>query len=107
MIETPYRIEPCVFEDPPKGLVEKAVSVRAEAARLGADLHGDTVAALAHAVRIADTRFSHLIEGIDVAPEHIIASNWVMGERELPADRLATASYVRERWRMDQGSARL
>src|SRR5258708_38376132 len=63
-LETPARIEPCLFEDQvPRRLADLAVELQAAAGALGRGLHPDTAAELAEMVRVLNCYYSNLIEG--------------------------------------------
>jgi Fic family protein len=72
MLETPARIEPCLFEDEiPRTLADLVAEIQHEAAGLGRDLHPDSAAELAEFVRVMNCYYSNLIEGHDTRPRDI------------------------------------
>jgi Fic family protein len=72
MLETPARIEPCLFEgDIPARLADLAADVRARAERLGHALHPDAAGELADLVRLMNCYYSNLIEGHVTRPKDI------------------------------------
>lgn len=72
MIETPTRIEPCIFEDAiPPILADLAVDLQREAANLGRGLHPESAAELAELVRMMNSYYSNLIEGHNTRPRDI------------------------------------
>lgn len=97
MSETPYRIEPCSFEETPAELSELAAGIRTASSALGAELPEPVQKALARTINIADARFSHLIEGIDLAPEGIAASCGAIGASGATFELQLAGAYARER----------
>jgi len=72
LIETPNRIEPCLFDDRvPADLADLAVELRAAAQGLGVGLHPDSAAELADLVRVMNCYYSNLIEGHNTRPRDI------------------------------------
>lgn len=72
MIETPARIEPCLFEDRiPADLADLVVEIQQAADGLGRDLHPESAAELAELVRIMNCYYSNLIEGHNTRPRDI------------------------------------
>ena len=72
MIETPARIEPCLFEDRiPADLADLVVEIQQAADGLGRDLHPESAAELADLVRIMNCYYSNLIEGHNTRPRDI------------------------------------
>lgn len=72
MIETPGRIEPCLFEEfIPAELADLAVEVQRAAADLGRGLHPESAQELADLVRIMNCYYSNLIEGHNTRPRDI------------------------------------
>ena len=72
MIETPARIEPCLFEDRiPADLADLVVEIQQAADSLGRDLHPSSAAELADLVRIMNCYYSNLIEGHNTRPRDI------------------------------------
>lgn len=64
MLETPGRIEPCLFEEQiPAELADLSVEIQREATRLGQGLHPDSAAELADFVRVMNCYHSYLTEG--------------------------------------------
>ena len=105
MIESVGRIEPCgIEENLPEALVDLVRRIREAASLVGTDLHPDTRAALAQAVRIANAQYSNAIEGIFARPEDIedaLLSEQDRQHAELGA--LAGAAHVRAQQWLDQG----
>lgn len=72
MLETPARIEPCLFEDRlPTDLADLAVEIQREASDIGRGLHPESAAELADLVRIMNCYYSNLIEGHNTRPRDI------------------------------------
>lgn len=72
ILETPQRIEPCLFEDQvPTKLADLAVELQAAAGNLGRGLHSDTAAELVELVRVMNCYYSNLIEGHNTRPREI------------------------------------
>jgi Fic family protein len=72
MVETPARIEPCLFEDGvPPALADLAVEIQRAASNLGRGLHSETAAELAELVRMMNCYYSNLIEGHNTRPRDI------------------------------------
>ena len=72
MLETPGRIEPCLFEEHiPAELADLSVEIQREATRLGQGLHPDSAAELADLVRVMNCYYSNLIEGHNTQPRDI------------------------------------
>jgi len=72
MLETPARIEPCLFEERiPAELADLSVDIQGEATQLGQGLHPDSAAELADLVRVMNCYHSNLIEGHDTRPRDI------------------------------------
>lgn len=72
MIETPGRIEPCLFDEHiPTDLADLAVELQRVSTRLGAGLHPESAAELADLVRIMNCYYSNLIEGHNTRPRDI------------------------------------
>ena len=72
MLETPGRIEPCLFEEQiPAELADLSVEMQREATRLGQGLHPDSAAGLADFVRVMNCCHSNLIEGHNTRPRDI------------------------------------
>lgn len=72
MLETPTRIEPCLFgDDVPRVLADLAVEIQREAATVGNGLNQDSLAELADLVRMMNSYYSNLIEGHDTRPVDI------------------------------------
>ncbi len=69
--ETPYRIEPCLLENPPLDVVDLVAELTSLTERLGARLHPDAAASLADMVRIMNCYYSNLIEGHNTIPRDI------------------------------------
>lgn len=75
MIETPGRIEPCLFEERvPAKLADLAVELQRAADGLGRGLHPDSAAELADLVRVMNCYYSNLIEGHNTRPRDIEAA---------------------------------
>jgi Fic family protein len=70
-LETPSRIEPCLFEAVPVGLADLIANLTAAAERLGGRLHSQTAASLADLVRVMNCYYSNLIEGHHTMPRDI------------------------------------
>jgi Fic family protein len=72
MLETPARIEPCLFEnDVPRVLADLVAEIQQAASLIGADLHLDAVGELAEFVRVMNCYYSNLIEGHNTRPRDI------------------------------------
>ena len=72
MLETPARIEPCLFEDRvPTDLADLAVEIQRAAGDIGRGLHPESAAELADLVRIMNCYYSNLIEGHNTRPRDI------------------------------------
>ena len=72
MLETPGRIEPCLFEEHiPAELADLSVEIERAAHGLGARLHPCSAAELAGLVRMMNCYYSNLIEGHDTRPRDI------------------------------------
>ena len=72
MLETPARIEPCLFEDRiPADLADLAVEIQREAGDIGRGLHPESAGELADLVRIMNCYYSNLIEGHNTRPREI------------------------------------
>lgn len=69
--ETPYRIEPCLLENPPLDVVDLVAELTSLTEQLGARLHPDAAASLAEMVRIMNCYYSNLIEGHNTIPRDI------------------------------------
>jgi len=69
--ETPYRIEPCLLENPPLDMVDLVAELTSLTEQLGARLHSDAAASLADMVRIMNCYYSNLIEGHNTIPRDI------------------------------------
>lgn len=69
--ETPYRIEPCLLENPPLDVVDLVADLTSLTEQLGARLHPDAAASLADMVRIMNCYYSNLIEGHNTIPRDI------------------------------------
>lgn len=69
MLETPARIEPCLFEEEvPRVLADLAVEIQKESADIGYGLNKDSLAELADLVRMMNSYYSNLIEGHNTRP---------------------------------------
>src|SRR5579875_2738662 len=66
--ETVQRIEPARPEEATEALTDAIADLVAAAIKLGQALHPRTAANLADLVRIANTYYSNLIEGLNSAP---------------------------------------
>ncbi len=72
MLETPARIEPCLFEsDVPAVLADLAVEIQGEAATLGGMIDRSSLSELADLVRMMNCYYSNLIEGHNTKPVEI------------------------------------
>lgn len=72
MIESPSRIEPCLFDDAvPRRIADLVSEIQSETARLGGDLHPDAAGELADLVRVMNCYYSNLIEGHKTRPKDI------------------------------------
>ncbi|MDD2760606.1 MAG: Fic family protein [Methylomonas sp.] len=69
--ETPYRIEPCLLENPPLDVVDLVAELTSLTEQLGARLHPHAAASLADMVRIMNCYYSNLIEGHKTIPRDI------------------------------------
>lgn len=68
-LETPARIEPCLFEEEvPRVLADLAVEIQKESADVGHGLNKDSLAELADLVRMMNSYYSNLIEGHNTRP---------------------------------------
>lgn len=86
MIEAVTRIEPCGIEDMiPEALSDLILSIRAESAEIGRNLHPDAAAELRGFVRVMNAYYSNLIEGHNTRPRDIEAA--LRGEILPDADR--------------------
>ncbi len=71
-METPGRIEPCLFDDGiPQSLADLALTLQAEALKLGGGLPPAAAAELADMVRVMNCYYSNLIEGHNTRPKDI------------------------------------
>lgn len=74
-LETPFRIEPCFFEDDvPRPIADLVVEIHSAASELGTALHPDATSELADFVRVMNCYYSNLIEGHDTRPKDIEAA---------------------------------
>lgn len=72
MVETPGRIEPCLFDEHiPADLADLAVELQRASGGLGAGLHPESAAELADLIRIMNCYYSNLIEGHNTRPRDI------------------------------------
>lgn len=72
MLETPGRIEPCLFEEQiPAELADLAVEIERAAHGLATGLHPGSAAELAGLVRLMNCYYSNLIEGHNTRPRDI------------------------------------
>ena len=72
MLETPARIEPCLFDDRlPTDFADLAVEIQRAAGEIGRGLHPESAAELADLVRIMNCNFPNLIEGHSTRPRDI------------------------------------
>ena len=72
MLETPARIEPCLFEEHiPVKLADLAINIQKEAIRLEQGVHPELAADLADMVRIMNCSYSNMIEGHAPSPDDI------------------------------------
>lgn len=72
VLETPFRIEPCFYEnDIPRGLADLTTNIHSAAADLGRGLHPHAASELAEFVRVMNCYYSNLIEGHDTRPKDI------------------------------------
>ncbi len=72
MLETPGRIEPCLFEEHiPAELADLSVEIERAAHGLGTGLHPGSAAELAGLVRLMNCYYSNLIEGHNTRPRDI------------------------------------
>ena len=72
MLETPDRIEPCLFEEHiPAELADLSVEIERAAHGLGTGLHPASAAELADFVRLMNCYYSNLIEGHNTRPRDI------------------------------------
>ncbi len=72
MLETPGRIEPCLFEEHiPAELADLSVEIERAAHGLGTGLHPGSAAELAGLVRVMNCYYSNLIEGHNTRPRDI------------------------------------
>lgn len=69
--ETPFRLEPCLLENPPLDVVDLVTELTALTKQLGNRLHPDAAASLADMVRIMNCYYSNLIEGHNTLPREI------------------------------------
>lgn len=63
-VETPLCIEPARLEDVPEAVFDRMAELAAASTKLGHGLHPQTAANLAGLVRLINTHYSNLIEGI-------------------------------------------
>src|ERR1041385_6773793 len=99
--ETPYRIEPCLLDTYPPGLVDTITELASESKRLGGRLHQKSAASLAELVRMMNCYYSNLIEGHNTRPldiERALASDLDSDEerRDLQEEALAHIRVQRE-----------
>ncbi len=69
--EPPYRIEPCLLDNPPLEIVDLVAELTVLTEELGARLHPDAASSLADMVRILNCYYSNLIEGHNTKPRDI------------------------------------
>lgn len=69
--ETPYRIEPCLLDNPPLDIVDLIAELTALTEQLGARLHSHAAASLADLLRMMNCYYSNLIEGHNTKPRDI------------------------------------
>lgn len=69
--ETPYRIEPCLLDNPPLDVVDLIAELTTLAEQLGTRLHPQAAASLADLIRIMNCYYSNLIEGHNTKPRDI------------------------------------
>jgi Fic family protein len=69
--ETPYRIEPCLLDNPPLEVVDLIAELTALTEQLGARINTHAAASLADLVRIMNCYYSNLIEGHNTKPRDI------------------------------------
>jgi Fic family protein len=62
--KTPQRIEPARLEETSEAIADVIADLSAASAKLGVGLHPRTAASLADLVRLMNTYYSNLIEGI-------------------------------------------
>lgn len=92
-LETPYRIEPCLFEnDIPRVLVDLTTQIHAAAVDLERNLHPGSARELAEFVRMMNCYYSNLIEGHDTRPRDI---ELALSGAELDAERRPLALEAR------------
>jgi len=71
MPETPYRIEPCLLDNPSATVVDLVATLSAAAQRLTQNLPERTARSLAELVRVMNCYYSNLIEGHNTTPREI------------------------------------
>lgn len=71
MSETPYRIEPCLLDNPSATVVDLVANLSAAAQRLTQVLPANTARSLAELVRVMNCYYSNLIEGHNTTPREI------------------------------------
>jgi Fic family protein len=71
LLETPYRIQPCLLEQVSFKIADLATALAAAASQLGNRLHLTTAADLADLVRVMNCYYSNLIEGHNTLPRDI------------------------------------
>jgi len=71
MSETPYRIEPCLLDNPSATVVDLVANLSAAAQRLTQGLPTNTARSLAALVRVMNCYYSNLIEGHNTTPREI------------------------------------
>ncbi|MGD0959991.1 MAG: hypothetical protein ABSB19_09295 [Methylomonas sp.] len=69
--ETPYRIEPCLLDNPPLEIVDLIAELTALTEQLGARLHIHAAASLADLIFMMNCYYSNLIEGHNTKPRDI------------------------------------
>jgi len=71
LIETSYRIEPCLLETIPMGITDLIANLTESSTRIASRLHPRTAESLAELVRIMNCYYSNLIEGHHTKPRDI------------------------------------
>ena len=69
--DTLFRIEPTLLDEVPGEVSDVAAELAAASSHLGASLHPTIAASLANLVRIVNTYYSNLIEGLNTPPRDI------------------------------------
>lgn len=106
-METPYRIEPCLLENPSTEIVDLVAALSSASQRLEQGLHPRTAASLAELVRVMNCYYSNLIEGHNTTPREIEQA--LRGQLEASEDRrnlqLEAKAHIRIQRLVDEQAA--